>query len=68
MKWASVDATGEVPVRRSAHSTALVDSRYLYVFGGWDGQEELGDLHVLDTGERRFPDCGMYFAARCCEQ
>jgi hypothetical protein len=50
MKWAAVDATGEVPARRSAHSTALVDGRYLYVFGGWDGQEELGDLHVLDTG------------------
>ena len=50
MKWASVDVTGEAPIRRSAHSTALVDAKYLYVFGGWDGQEELGDLHVFDTG------------------
>ncbi len=31
--------------------TALVADRYLYVFGGWDGQEELGDLHMFDMGE-----------------
>ncbi len=30
---------------------ALVADRYLYVFGGWDGQEELGDLHMFDMGE-----------------
>lgn len=52
MKWEKVVALGTSPSARSAHSATLVGGRYIYVFGGWDGDHELGDLHVLDTGGR----------------
>jgi hypothetical protein len=66
MKWSAVDVTGDVPIRRSAHSTALVDNRYLYVFGGWDGQEELGDLHMFDSGTCCCLLCGRVPPRRLC--
>lgn len=36
-----------VPSRRSAHSAAVYQDR-LYIFGGWDGLQELGDLFCYD--------------------
>jgi hypothetical protein len=41
-------------------SPALLNDRYLYVFGGWDGQEELGDLHMFDMGAWP-PDAAPFF-------
>lgn len=67
MKWSAVDVTGDVPIRRSAHSTALVDGRYLYVFGGWDGQEELGDLHMFDSGTCVYTMWDCVLGGRPCE-
>ena len=49
MKWSKCKPTGAPPIPRSAHSTTLVNERLLYTFGGWDGNEELGDLHSFDT-------------------
>ena len=58
MRWEKVgsDAPGQstdssAPGRRSAH-TAVMDApgQHMYIFGGWDGVEELGDV-------RRFNMC-----------
>jgi len=51
MKWMKCKPTGEAPIPRSAHSTTLIDDTRLYTFGGWDGNEELGDLHCFDTSK-----------------
>jgi hypothetical protein len=41
MRWSVMPAEGgDAPVKRSAHSSALVDGRYLFIFGGWDGNTE----------------------------
>jgi hypothetical protein len=53
MKWTRIPPEGDAPVKRSAHSSALVDGRYMFVFGGWDGNTELGDLTVFDFEKRR---------------
>ena len=35
---------------RQRHSAALVGSKKLYIFGGFDGNKWLSDLYVLDVG------------------
>lgn len=45
--WREVPTTGDLPTRRLTHS-AVVYKACMYVFGGWDGQNFLNDLHVLD--------------------
>lgn len=55
MKWSKCKPSGNPPIPRSAHSTTLVSDTVLYTFGGWDGNEELGDLHAFDTGECATP-------------
>ncbi|EPT31033.1 kelch repeat protein, putative [Toxoplasma gondii ME49] len=37
------------PSGRQRHSAALVSNRKLFVFGGFDGNKWLNDLHVLDA-------------------
>ena len=46
---------GTSPGNRSAH-TAVMDAagRWMYVYGGWDGTDELGDVARFDTGARLF--------------
>ncbi|KAF1315117.1 Kelch repeat-containing protein, partial [Globisporangium splendens] len=48
MEWRKIHATGEIPVPRANHSSAVVGEQVL-VFGGWDGQKRLNDIHILDT-------------------
>lgn len=48
MVWRRHDVAGTPPIRRSAHAAAVVDGAALYIYGGWDGSVELGDLHRLD--------------------
>lgn len=50
MSWRRVRPSGCPPSPRSAHSATLVHDRFILVFGGWDGEQELGDLHALDAG------------------
>lgn len=38
------------PTPRSAHSWTSVKDRYIYLFGGWNGSNELCDLKRYDTG------------------
>lgn len=47
MKWANCKPTGVTPIPRSAHSMTLINETTMYTFGGWDGNEELGDLHAF---------------------
>ena len=57
MRWSVREAGGAVPLPRSAHSAAMVTrgrgTEEMVVFGGWDGQEELGDTHLYNV--RRVP-------------
>lgn len=48
MKWTRHTGEVDLPAKRSAHSACLIDGRFLYVFGGWDGMTELGDLYRFD--------------------
>ena len=52
MIWTKYDPVpdGEAPPRRSAHTACIVDCHYLYVFGGWDGSVEVGDVTRFDLG------------------
>ena len=46
--WRKVEVSGQAPFPRANHSSAIVGNK-LIVFGGWDGQRRLNDIHVLDT-------------------
>ncbi len=50
MRWERVTSE-DGPGKRSAH-TAVMDGagRWMYVFGGWNGTDELGDVTRFDTG------------------
>ena len=45
---------------RQRHSAALVGSKKLYIFGGFDGNKWLSDLYVLDVG----PNAAMCSTSR----
>lgn len=38
-----------VPSGRAFHSSFLIGTTRLFVFGGFDGRNELNDLHALDV-------------------
>jgi len=38
------------PPGRQRHSASLIGSKKIYIFGGFDGNKWLNDLHVLDVG------------------
>ena len=59
MQWSRIPPMGDIPIKRSAHSSTLVDNRYMYVFGGWDGSAELGDLSIYDIYTQKWtkPKC-----------
>jgi len=38
------------PPGRQRHSASLIGSKRIYIFGGFDGNRWLNDLHVLDVG------------------
>ena len=72
MRWERVgsEAPGapsdpQAPGRRSAH-TAVMDAsaRWMYVFGGWNGTDELGDVTRFDVGAWG-PASGAAVRVRC---
>lgn len=46
-----VDVISQAPSPRAAHSCDLIGNK-LYIFGGWNGERALNDLHVLDLETR----------------
>eukprot|EP00397_Hematodinium_sp_SG-2012_P019276 GEMP01019798.1.p1 GENE.GEMP01019798.1~~GEMP01019798.1.p1 ORF type:complete len:506 (+),score=89.70 GEMP01019798.1:136-1653(+) len=44
------DAHFLVPPGRQRHSASLVPPKKIYIFGGFDGNQWLDDIHVLDVG------------------
>lgn len=42
------------PPVRAAHGSALIDARFLYVFWGWSGKQELDDMWRFDLALRRW--------------
>ncbi len=45
-KWTELRCTGSIPSPRSSHAAVLVDD-VMYVFGGYTGKTDLGDLYAL---------------------
>lgn len=43
--------SSEAPLARADHCACAIRGRRMLVFGGFDGSEELADLHVLTVGE-----------------
>lgn len=49
-KWRSVDTMGREPSPRFTHSMNIVDNgKRVIVFGGFNSQDRLNDVHVLET-------------------
>lgn len=49
-KWRRIKAHGEPPIARDGHSAVLApDGHTMLVFGGFDGKQQLDDVHALDT-------------------
>jgi hypothetical protein len=53
MCWSVLETTGPKPVARGYHSGTLVGSK-LIIFGGSDGHECFGDIHVFDLELQRW--------------
>lgn len=54
LRWTRVAATEAAPGKRSAHSAVMAaDGVWMYVFGGWNGTEELGDVSRFNIGAAR---------------
>ncbi|GLD92569.1 hypothetical protein PINS_up001128 [Pythium insidiosum] len=49
LQWRRAFATGQLPVPRANHSSAVINDDQIVIFGGWDGHKRLNDIHVLDT-------------------
>ena len=45
-KWTEIQCTGSIPSPRAGHAAVLVDD-VMYVFGGYTGKTDLGDLYAL---------------------
>ncbi|CEL93311.1 unnamed protein product [Vitrella brassicaformis CCMP3155] len=50
MRWIHPAESENAPTGRQRHSASLIGSKKLYIFGGFDGNKWLNDLHVLDIG------------------
>ena len=49
MTWTRPDSTGDPPIPRANHGSAVFRHE-LFLFGGWDGMKRLNDVHVFNTG------------------
>ena len=50
MTWRKVETTGESPQQRANHSSCILEETgEIFIFGGWNGQTRLNDIHIFDT-------------------
>ena len=58
LTWMTAERSGQSPSARNGHTADLVDSR-IFVFGGGDKADLLGDLHVFDVRDHKWsqPPC-----------
>jgi hypothetical protein len=49
LMWQQPAVSGTVPKPRAAHTACVLSDERVVIFGGNDGSELYGDLHVLDT-------------------
>ena len=52
LSWFMPRADGVTPAPRSGHAACVDADGCLYIFGGFDGETELGDLHRYDPAEQ----------------
>ena len=50
MRWSRIAPDEHAPGKRSAHTANVIDGRWMYVFGGWNGSQELGECARFDLG------------------
>lgn len=51
LRWKKITPTDSAPGKRSAHSAVMnADGSWMYVFGGWNGTSELGDVSRFNIG------------------
>uniref|UniRef100_A0A0G4GSZ3 BTB domain-containing protein n=1 Tax=Chromera velia CCMP2878 TaxID=1169474 RepID=A0A0G4GSZ3_9ALVE len=48
-KWIHPPESDQAPAGRQRHSACLVKANKLFIFGGFDGNKWLSDVHVLDV-------------------
>mmetsp|Transcript_7394 Transcript_7394/g.18811 ORF Transcript_7394/g.18811 Transcript_7394/m.18811 type:complete len:1283 (+) Transcript_7394:321-4169(+) len=53
-QWSFPKIGGTPPSPRSGHVAAAVGDQLVVIFGGWDGDRHLTDLHLLDTSGMRW--------------
>eukprot|EP00941_MAST-03F_sp_MAST-3F-sp1_P005567 g5567.t1 len=51
VRWKQVSSDKVTPVGRQRHTSCVLGTQRLHVFGGFDGHKWLNDLHVLDAGK-----------------
>ena len=39
--WTEVNAKGQLPAPREGFSALNINSRFVYLYGGWDGEREI---------------------------
>ena len=50
MTWRKVTTTGDSPQQRANHSSCILEETgEIFIFGGWNGQTRLNDIHIFDT-------------------
>jgi len=53
MRWEKIE--GEEAGRRSAHTAVMSeDGKWMYIFGGWNGADELGEVVRFGVESRRW--------------
>ncbi|CAM6005868.1 unnamed protein product [Sphagnum balticum] len=47
--WKKIESKGNIPTPREGHSACLIESRYIVIYGGWNGEKTFDDLYVFDV-------------------
>lgn len=47
--WNKVNATGDIPLPREGHSAGVLNDRYIFIYGGWNGKMIYNNYYLFDT-------------------